>query len=399
MANAKREANSAFYTRQDLCFSIVEKLPEAKNFTTLNILEPSIGVGNFLPTLINKYKSVPRVVIDVVDIDHKSIELLKELVKRLDVPQNVQINYIENDFLLHNFEKQYDIVVGNPPYKKITNQKEILNSYKKRIYNKDTNNIFAFFIEKAISIGDTVSLIVPKSLINAPEFNLTRELMNKYNISHITDFGEKGFKSVKIETINFVLNTNKKPNTTEVQSLITNEIEINKQSYLTDKNFPYWLIYRNNEFDKVAEKLEFNIFKSYRDRSLTKKNTKSTGKIRVLKSRNIGNNEIINIDGYDTYIDEINGYDVAKFLNQKNCYLVPNLTYNPRACVLPKNCITDGSVAILTPLNNDIKITKQDLEFYASEEFVNFYAIARNKGTRSLNIDNNSVFFFGLLKK
>ena len=117
-----------------------------------------------------------------------------------------------------------------------------------------------------------------------------------------------------------------------------------------------------------------------------------------MKSRNIGNNEIININGYDTYIDEINGYDVAKFLNQKNCYLVPNLTYNPRACVLPKNCITDGSVAILTPLNNDIKITKQDLEFYASEEFVNFYAIARNKGTRSLNIDNNSVFFFGLLK-
>ena len=299
---------------------------------------------------------------------------------------------------MYNFEKRYDIVVGNPPYKKITNQKGILNSYKKGIFNKDTNNIFAFFIEKAISISDTISLIVPKSLINAPEFNKTRELMNKYNISHIIDFGEKGFKNVKIETINFILNTNKKPNLTEVQSLITNEIEIHKQNYLTDKNFPYWLIYRNDEFDKVAEKLKFNIFKSYRDRSLTKKNTKSAGKIRVLKSRNIGNNEIINIDGYDTYIDEVNGYDVAKFLNQKNCYLVPNLTYNPRACVLPKNCITDGSVAILTPLNNDIKITKQDLEFYASEEFVNFYAIARNKGTRSLNIDNNSVFFFGLLK-
>ncbi len=398
LANAKREANSAFYTRQDLCFSIVEKLPEAKNFTTLNILEPSIGVGNFLPTLINKYKSVANVTIDVVDIDQKSMELLKELVKKLDIPQNIQINYIENDFLLHNLKKRYDIVVGNPPYKKITNQKEVLNSYKKGVYNKDTNNIFAFFIEKAIEISDTVSLIVPKSLINAPEFNLTRELMNKYNISHITDFGEKGFKGVKIETINFVLNTKKKPNFTEVQSLITNEIETHKQSYLTDNKFPYWLIYRNDDFDEVAEKLEFNVFKSYRDRSLTKANTKSEGKIRVLKSRNIGNNEIINIDGYDTYIDELNGYDVAKFLNQKNCYLVPNLTYNPRACILPKNSITDGSVAILTPINDKTQITKTDLEFYASDEFVNFYAIARNKGTRSLNIDNNSVFFFGLLK-
>ena len=35
--------------------------------------------------------------------------------------------------------------------------------------------------------------------------------MNKYNISHIIDFGEKGFKTVKIETINFILNTNKNP--------------------------------------------------------------------------------------------------------------------------------------------------------------------------------------------
>ena len=94
-------------------------------------MEPSIGVGNFLPTLINKYKSIPNVIIDAVDIDPKSIELLKELVKKLDVPHNIQINYIENDFLLCNFEKRYDIVVGNPPYKKITNQKELLNTYKK----------------------------------------------------------------------------------------------------------------------------------------------------------------------------------------------------------------------------------------------------------------------------
>ena len=36
--------------------------------------------------------------------------------------------------------------------------------------------------------------------------------------------------------------------------------------------------------------------------------------------------------------------------------------------------------------------------FYATESFSKFYAIARNMGTRSLNIDNNSVFFFGKLK-
>jgi len=42
--------------------------------------------------------------------------------------------------------------------------------------------------------------------------------------------------------------------------------------------------------------------------------------------------------------------------------------------------------------------TEKDLEYYSSKEFEKFYRVARNYGTRSLNIDNNSVFFFGLLK-
>ncbi|WP_270538657.1 DNA cytosine methyltransferase [Bacteroides ovatus] len=398
LANAKRESNSAFYTRQDICYSIIKELPDAKEYSELHILEPSIGVGNFLPLLINKYKTVPQVYIDLVDIDIKSIEILKELVKKIAIPDNIVINYITDDFLLHKFNKRYDIVIGNPPYKKITNDKKLLAIYKKNASNKNTNNIFAFFIEKAISIGNIVALIVPKSLINAPEFNSTRILMNKYNISHIIDFGEKGFKGVKIETISFILNTKKKPNRTKIESYITNKIETKEQNYITAPQYPYWLIYRNIDFDKIAEKMQFNIFEAFRDRSITKAITKPQGKFRILKSRNIGDNKIIDIIGYDCYIDNIETLNVSKFLNKKDCILVPNLSYNPRACLLPQNCITDGSVAILTLKEKDISITKDDLSFYATAEFTKFYAIARNLGTRSLNIDNNSVFFFGKLK-
>ena len=44
------------------------------------------------------------------------------------------------------------------------------------------------------------------------------------------------------------------------------------------------------------------------------------------------------------------------------------------------------------------EIRKKFLEFFASKEFTAFYRIARNFGTRSLNIDKNSVFFWGLKK-
>lgn len=399
LSNAQREDNAAYYTRQDICFSIVSNLPDAKEYSTINILEPSIGVGNFLPALITKYGEVPNVNIDVVDIDSNSLEILKVLLEKMVIPDNVHINFINADFLLFAFEKKYDIVVGNPPYMKITKDKELLSKYKEGMYNTDTNNIFSFFIEKAIKIGNIVSLIVPKSLINAPEFNKTRNLMKSKSINAIIDFGEKGFKGVKIETISFILDTRKKGKTTIVESYITENVRELEQSYITDSTYPYWLIYRDDSFDEVAGLMTFNIFKSYRDRVITKSITKSEGKIRVLKSRNIGNNEIINIPGYDSYVDNTDGLDVAKFLDKDGCILLPNLTYYPRACFLPKRCITDGSVAILTPINDEEKITKEDLNFYSTQSFAHFYAIARNRGTRSLNIDNNSVFFFGKINK
>lgn len=46
-----------------------------------------------------------------------------------------------------------------------------------------------------------------------------------------------------------------------------------KQSYITDSQYPYFLIYRNNEFDNVSKKLTFNVFSVIRDRQITKKNT------------------------------------------------------------------------------------------------------------------------------
>ncbi len=395
-ANCARTETAAYYTRQDICYSVVKNLPDFPDSKILRILEPATGVGNFLPSLLLKYANVAELHIDVIDINPESIALLKQLLKAVPLPGNVRLNYINKDTLLENISKKYDIVVGNPPYMKVKD-KRLLNVYKQSVYNNETNNIFSFFIEKCLELGDVVSLIVPKSLINAPEFGKTRQLMNEKAITNIVDFGEKGFKGVKIETIAFVINTKMKRNKTKIESYITNSVEMKSQSYITDPEFPYWLIYRNADFDEVVNKLKFGIFKSFRDRTLTKSNTSLHGKYRVLKSRNIGSNKVVNIDGYDTYIDDIRGLEVSKFLDRTDCVLVPNLSYSPRACFMPKGCIADGSVAVLTTINGE-HVTEEDLSYYATEEFCKFYSIARNRGTRSLNIDNNSVYFYGKLK-
>jgi DNA (cytosine-5)-methyltransferase 1 len=405
LANAERLKHAAYYTRQDICFTIIKDLPDASKFDKISILEPSVGAGNFIPLIVEKYKTVKEVVIDVIDIDKNAINTLRLLLKKLTIPKNITINLINEDFLLYgetnlfNQSKRYDIVVGNPPFGDISENKDLLKLYKKDKYNTDTNNLFSLFLEKAIQFGDTVGFIIPKSFLSAPEFNKTRELVSSFAVEKITDYGEKGFKGVKIETISLIINTRKKGTRTIVESYVKNEITTKDQSYICSKEFPYWLVYRNDFFDSVAKKLKFNIFTSYRDRQITKRITKNQGKIRVLKSRNIGRNEIVNIPDYDSYVDSLDGLSISKFWNKENSILVPNLTYAPRASFLPGNTIVDGSVAILTLKSGEVKITENDLDYFGTEEFTEFYKVARNHGTRSLNIDNNSVFFFGVKAK
>lgn len=399
-SNSERLKTSAYFTRKDIAYSVIKDLPELKKKKKIRILEPSVGVGNFIPLLFEKYENLDEVILDVCDIDNNSLQILKTILSKIKVPKNFKINFKHTDFLLWNCKTQYDIVVGNPPYGKVTKNKELLDLYKFKAQNSNTNNIFSFFIEKSLRLGNYVSLIVPKSLLNAPEFNKTRDVLKSCDLKKICDYGEKAFKGVKIETVSFLCSSSvSTSDKVIIESYIKNSYKEESKDYIFSDEFPYWLIYRDTSFDNVVSKMKLDIFNSFRDRQITKSITQNKGKVRVLKSRNIGNNEVKEIDGYDCYIDEINELAVSKFYNESDVVMVPNLTYYPRASFLPKNTITDGSVALLTLKNGSRLPTEQDLEFYSTEEFENYYRVARNYGTRSLNIDNNSVFFFGLLKE
>jgi DNA (cytosine-5)-methyltransferase 1 len=398
LANSERQKTSAYFTRQDIAYTLIKDLPQLKNKKKIRILEPSVGIGNFIPLLIEKYKSKEEVIIDLYDIDANSLKVLKLILSKIGVPNNFKINLKNADFLLQEINSKYDIVVGNPPYGKITNNKELLELYKWSLFNTDTNNIFSFFIEKALRIGDYTTLIVPKSLLNSPEFDKTRELI-KPALEKICDYGEKAFKGVKIETISFSYNKLLKSTTDIIiESYVKSTYSVSSKSYILSDEFPYWLIYRNAKFDTIASKMKLDVFQSFRDRQITKSLTKASGKVRVLKARNIGNNGIKDLKDYDCYIDNLEKLSVTKYLNEKEVVMIPNLTYYPRATFLPKNTIVDGSVALLTLKNGSRSPTTKDLEFYSTKEFEDYYRVARNHGTRSLNIDNNSVFFFGILK-
>lgn len=401
LSNSQRESNSAYFTNKYLINEICAQLPDTEE-DVIRILEPSVGVGNFLPLVMRKYEDKQSVTIDVVDIDDSVLELVAILLSKISIPKNVHLNYINADFLTTHFEEEYFLVIGNPPFTKL--DRKSAQKYLANNQNKSTTNLFEFFLEKAISISRYTAMITPKYLINAPEFEVTRKLLEQYRVLSILDFGEQGFKGVLVETICIIIDKYNRPQQTLVISTTLGIQLSQKQNYIFDKVLPHWVIYRNDFFDTIAKKLEFDLFSSFRDRQITNGNTQSTqqpGLIRVLKSRNIGDDgkSLIYIDGYEAYISEelAKHLSVYKYFNNTDVYLTPNMTYKPRVIRNIENTLVNGSVAILIP-KEKIDLTEEQMRYFSSEEYRKFYMIARNHQTRSLNIDNSSVYWFGVLK-
>lgn len=402
LSNAERNNEEAFYTNKKLLNYIYKEMPII-NKKIIRVLEPSVGVGNFIPYIISKYSYAEELIIDVVDINDYSIGVLKQLIKIIDVPENVTINYICNDYLLHDFDERYDLITGNPPFMKLNSKDKNFKVYRKNCINDESKNTSSYFLEKSLNLSDNVVMVMPKFLLNTVEYQKTRNFVSNMNIVSIIDFGEKGFDGVLIETLCININTKNKPSTSKILSITLDKEIKQKQSYYTDKKLPYWVIYRNKDFDSLFNKMIFNIFDVFRDRQITNNNSsKSKKKIWVIKSRNINDDatEICHVEDYDQYVDldDIKKYNVYDYLNNENVYITPNMTYKPRVCKKPLGTIVNGSVAILIP-KSDIKLTEEDMLFFSTEEYRKFYKIARNYQTRSLNIDKTSVFFFGKLKE
>lgn len=402
LANTARVDNAAYYTEKGTLTYVFEHLPYIEA-DTIRILEPSVGTGNFIPFLVKKYSYARELIIDVIDIDEDALNIAAKLWNAHIFPDNVRINIIPGDYLKHDFNNErYNLIIGNPPYIKMYPSKTLYN-YRKEFDDTYANNMAAFFVEKSCKYSDYVAFILPKNFFCNIEYQECRKKISRKRIEAIIDFGEQGFRGINIETMFILINTMRKGGKVRVNSVPRGIRKIQQQRYICDPALPTWVIYRDEEFDALLERKRFGVFDVFRDRQITKGLQNAPNGVWVIKSKNIPRNgaELIHIDNGigDSYIDLdiLQNFQVFAYLNRDNTFFVPNMTYYPRMLRKPDGVVANGSVAILTPRAN-VVVTDEDIEFIASDEFENFYRIARNHATRSLNIDSVSVYYFCVSK-
>ncbi|MFB6216180.1 MAG: Eco57I restriction-modification methylase domain-containing protein, partial [Candidatus Aenigmatarchaeota archaeon] len=108
----------------------------------------------------------------------------------------------------------FDVVIGNPPYLKISKLDSEQENFLKEKYNclKSESNTFAAFIERAedlLSENGVLGFIVHKNLLNLKTHDrLREEILTEFSIEEIVDMGKGVFDEVTAETIIIILRYN-----------------------------------------------------------------------------------------------------------------------------------------------------------------------------------------------
>lgn len=219
----------------------------------LRILDPSCGGGYFLTEVFKRIKNKLNDVDDKyiienmlygADVDEFSIFLTKMSILFICDCTNPSFNIYKMDFLLDDLNdiklKDFDIVIGNPPY---VGHKNTTAEYKKSLYEKyadvfyDKADISYCFFQKGKTVlrhNGILSFVTSRYFLEALYADRLREyLKNNFSIVSLADYsGNNAFKNAMVSPavitlFNLVGNNNQFPyvkyNDGEIESFRYNQ--------------------------------------------------------------------------------------------------------------------------------------------------------------------------------
>lgn len=231
-----------FVNSNDICtpMSCVEEMVNIipKEFwekENLKILDPCAGNGNFHAYIVQK---TPLKNLWFNDINKIRINNIKKIFGE-------SANITKKDFLTFEDEGEYDLVVCNPPYAKITNGKRTAKNH----------NVSRDFILKALNVtkeGGYILFIVPDNWMSYADRNKVPEMLSNYQFIYLNIHGAKHwFPKVGSSFSWFLLQ--KSPNTKEF--IVDNNYKLKRiEKAILDKNTKYIPLYYSKIVKSIIDK-------------------------------------------------------------------------------------------------------------------------------------------------
>ena len=175
-----RHSKGQFFTDEKLMPIIFRTFNIETN--QAQILEPSCGCGNFIDAILNDN---PNASVDGVDIDKKVFVGLK---KKYKYP-NVRL--FNCDFLKYNPDRQYDLIIGNPPF----------NLPAESPYSNTTDAFVLRSLELLKENGKLI-MVLPSTFLRNKQYQEARNIIiSNYKIVGLIDSNGFDFLGADVETL------------------------------------------------------------------------------------------------------------------------------------------------------------------------------------------------------
>jgi adenine-specific DNA-methyltransferase len=365
MGKSKQAEYGQFNTGLNECELTINEL---KKFTTLqgDVLEPSFGTGNFIKELKKHNLNI-----DACEIDKKIFKPIKG------------VNCINCDFLLQDFDKKYDFIIGNPPYIELIYSYYKENDKKKleklfKLKGRGRVNLVHLFFDKTFNLikdGGIIAFLLPSTVLTSPWYNdIRKKIYNEYSVLNIIE--NIPFKDVSINVCLLILKNQIDPN-----HLL---LEKNDDFYILTKNIKALnkLTLKERGFKcQIGDILWYRVKEDLSDSPLTNKTLIYSNNIKYGELE-IGKKLKSKIEGKKQYI--------SNYPNQlvRNCIITPRvIAKKMRHFLLLNNdeYVFENHVLIITHKDVDKLKELNDVILDSSEGFNKFFNSSNLTSTELLN--------------
>ncbi|MBL7117221.1 MAG: SAM-dependent DNA methyltransferase [Candidatus Syntrophoarchaeum sp.] len=166
-----RKKSGQFFTPMYIADFMTEWV--ISNESSNTILDPALGLGIFFRSIIKNHPiELEKFKFVGYEIDAKMIAIVKNIFSNV---QGINIQILNKDYLIEDWDKKYDGIVCNPPYLKFHDYEPkdiLLNIFNARLGMKLSGftNIYTLFILKSIwrlNTGGRAAYIVPSEFLNS----------------------------------------------------------------------------------------------------------------------------------------------------------------------------------------------------------------------------------------